>query len=162
MKFKIKKFYWQYDDGGRAAAGYKTPANCTVRAISIATGLSHDETVAQLRTWARNERPSVKCHRSSSRHGFRRTTYHPLLSALGAKWIAGPLRLDDLPPRGRYVVSVRKHMTAIVDGVIRDAFDPREFAVRRNGRWRIESKRTVYGYYKIANPCTATGRSPRR
>jgi hypothetical protein len=33
---------FQYDDGGRAAAGYKGKAgDCTCRAISIATGLPY-------------------------------------------------------------------------------------------------------------------------
>lgn len=45
------------------------------------------------------------------------------------------LRADELP-QGRLVVSLSKHHSAVIDGVVHDTFDP-----NRDGT------RCVYGYY---------------
>ena len=45
------------------------------------------------------------------------------------------LRADELPP-GRLVVSVSRHTTAVIGGVIHDTYDPAR-----------EGTRCVYGYY---------------
>ena len=46
------------------------------------------------------------------------------------------LNTDELP-KGRLVVSVSKHFTAMIDGVINDIYNPQR-----------ESGRCVYGYFK--------------
>lgn len=74
------------------------------------------------------------------------------------------LRADELPA-GRLVVSVSKHYTAVINGVIRDTFDPRDRGAtiypagavdipkgaRRlpNGLWAYEPERCVYGYWRL-------------
>jgi hypothetical protein len=46
------------------------------------------------------------------------------------------LRADELPT-GRLIVVVSRHLTAVLDGVIHDTFDPSR-----------QGTRCVYGYYR--------------
>jgi hypothetical protein len=54
----------------------------------------------------------------------------------------------ELPP-GRLVVSVSRHYTAVIDGVIRDTHDPQRttFWYEPDGSTR-RSERCVYGYWR--------------
>jgi hypothetical protein len=52
------------------------------------------------------------------------------------------LRRSELPTTGRLIVSVSKHITAVIDGVIHDTHDP-----SRRGT------RCVYGYW-VKEPST--------
>lgn len=137
---------WVFDDGGRSAAGFKgTTGDCVTRSIAIATGLPYLEVYNALNEGAQRERPRPGRRRSSARTGVARSTSRRYLEALG--WVWTPtmtigsgcrvhLRADELP-KGRLVVSVSKHFVAVIDGVIRDAFDP-----SRDGT------RCVYGYWR--------------
>ena len=50
-------------------------------------------------------------------------------------------------PRGRLIVSVSRHLTAVIDHVIHDTYDPqRDGIAHENGVDRIV-RRCVYGYY---------------
>jgi hypothetical protein len=135
-----------YDDGGRAAAGYKGEAgDCVARAIAIATERPYQEVYDGLNLYAKQERRSKrKRGRSSARTGVYKPTIRRYMEAAG--WRRVPtmqigsgctvhLRPDELPP-GRLVVSLSKHVTAVVDGVIHDTHDPSR-----------EGTRCVYGYW---------------
>jgi hypothetical protein len=135
-----------YDDGGRAAAGFVGHTDdCVVRAIAIATRLPYRTVYDDLNLLAKkHERPRSGVARSSSRTGVHRVTYDRYLRLLGWTWrptmtigsgCQVHLRADELPA-GRLIVRVSKHLTAVVDGVIRDTHDP--------GR---DGTRCVYGYY---------------
>jgi len=136
---------WEYNDGGRAAAGYKGAANdCVVRAIAIATEQAYQTVYDALNNRAIDECPRKGRQRSDSRTGVWRRTYQTYLESLG--WVWTPtmaigqgctvhLRSTELPS-GRLVVAVSKHLTAMVDGVGYDTVDP-----SRSGT------RCVYGYY---------------
>ncbi len=53
-------------------------------------------------------------------------------------------------PMGRLIVSVSKHYTAVIDGVIYDTHDPqRATLISENGVQRI-AHRCVYGYWRKA------------
>ena len=143
MKYKC-------DDGGREAAGFKGYANdCVTRAIAIAAEKPYQEVYDVLNEMAKNERTGKrKSRKSSSRNGVFRFTYEKYLLSLGFKWTPTMsigsgcqvhLRETEIPQIGRLVVSVSKHMTAVIDGVIHDTHNP-----DRNG-WRC-----VYGYYSKA------------
>lgn len=139
---------WVKDDGGRAAAGYKGDArDCVVRAIAIASGRPYAEVYEALNLLAQAERPRRGNTRSSSRTGVFRRTYERYLETLGATWVPTMkigqgckvhLRADELPAGCRLVVSVSRHLTAVVNGVIHDTHDP-----SRGGT------RCVYGYYVL-------------
>jgi len=138
---------YQYDDGGRKAAGFKGDTrDCVTRAIAIASGRPYQEVYDALNGAARSERPRKGGKRSAARTGVHRRTYEPYLLSLGFKWAPTMrigqgctvhLRADELPA-GRLVVSVSRHLVAVIDGVIHDTHDP-----SRDGT------RCVYGYYRL-------------
>lgn len=138
---------WQYNDGGRKAAGYKGEANdCVVRAIAIATERPYQEVYATLNDLAKNERIGTRKKRhSSSRDGVYKTTTARHLARLGWKWTPTMgiatgctvhLKADELPS-GRIIVSLSRHFAAVIDGILHDTYDG-----TRNGT------RCVYGYWK--------------
>jgi hypothetical protein len=135
------------NDGGRAAAGYKgTTGDCVTRAIAIATGLPYQEVYDLVNEKARVERPGkTRSRRSSARTGVHKPTIRRILESLGWTWTPTmgigtgcTVHLKDGElPMGRLVVSVSKHLTAVIDGVIHDSHDP-----SRDGT------RCVYGYWR--------------
>lgn len=150
---------WLYNDGGRAAAGFKGEArDCVARSIAIASGKPYQEVYDALNTLAQQERPR-RC-RSSARSGVNRATYERYLEQLGAKWVPTmsigsgcKVHLTDGElPMGRLVVRTSRHLVAVVDGVVHDTFDPSR-----------EGKRCVYGYYlfRAEKEASSDGRRPR-
>jgi len=137
---------WVYDDGGRAAAGYKGSAgDCGVRAIAIAVG--HDYAYVYDRAFdiARHVDKPGRSH--SPRDGFSTKAMHAFMAEEHWKWTptmsigSGTqvhLRADELPT-GRLIARCSKHYVAVIDGVIHDTGDP-----SRGGT------RAVYGYWAPA------------
>lgn len=133
-----------HNDGGRSATGYKGSAgDCVVRAIAIATGLEYQKVYDDL--FELNKRQHGKLRGASPRDGGTKTaTIRKYMAALGWKFVPTMgfgtgckvhLRADELP-KGRLVVRVSKHLTAVVDGVINDTHDCSRGETR-----------CVYGYY---------------
>lgn len=139
---------WIYDDGGRAAAGYKgSTGDCVTRAIAIATGVPYQTVYDALNENIKEDpmRYRGKVRKSSSRTGVFRKHSQRFLEELG--WIWTPtmqigsgcrvhLRADELPA-GRVICKVSKHLVAVIDGVIHDTHDCSR-----------EGTRCVYGYYQ--------------
>jgi hypothetical protein len=133
------------DDGGRAAAGFRgQTGDCVCRAIAIATELPYPEVYAALNGAADRERPRRGKKRSSARTGVHKATIRRYLTDLGWRWVPTMqvgsgckvhLRAAELPG-GRLIVSVSRHLVAVIDGVIHDTHDP-----SRDGT------RCVYGYF---------------
>lgn len=132
-------------DGGRSAAGFKGVAgDCVCRAISIATELPYADVYKALADGA-----ASTGRKRSARNGVNTRTawFKSFMGRLGFTWVTtvkfgsrGPrihLRDGELPS-GRLVVAVSKHYTAVIDGVIHDAFD-----CSRDGT------RMVYGYWRL-------------
>ena len=131
---------YQYNDGGMIAAGFKKPKkDCVVRAIAIVNQMTYAEAndlinqVAGKDVDARN-------------NGVNKKVWKDLMKQLGWTWtptmLVGSgckvhLVADELP-MGRLLVSVSKHLTVMIDGVIHDVYPN----VARGG------KRAVYGYWK--------------
>jgi hypothetical protein len=137
---------FQYNDGGRKAAGYKgKTGDCTCRAIAIATRLPYAYVYMLLNESAQEQRITKRQpKRGSARTGIYKTTSKRIIEMFGWKWTPTMqigsgckvhLREGELPV-GRLVVSVSKHMVAVVDRVIQDTHDP-----SRRGT------RCVYGYW---------------
>lgn len=135
-----------YDDGGRAAAGFKgTTGDCVCRAISIATQMPYREVYDLINAYGKQERPSKhRRGRSAARTGVYKSTTRKIMEHLGWTWVPTMqigqgckvhLKAEELPP-GRLVVSVSKHCTAVIDGAIHDTYDCSR-----------EETRCVYGYY---------------
>lgn len=138
-----------YDDGGRAAAGFKgATGDCCARSIAIVTGKPYQEVYDAINALGTRERTGKrKRGKSNARTGVYGATARRYMDSLGWKWTPCMtigsgckvhLRADELPA-GRLMVFVSKHFTAVIDGVIHDTFDP-----SRDGT------RCVYGYYSEA------------
>jgi len=135
-----------YNDGGRAAAGYKGLAgDCVTRAVAIATGLSYQSAYELVDAASLSERLTKRRRsKSSARLGVHKDTTRNVMALLGWQWVPTMqigqgcethLRPDELPS-GRLIVQVSKHTCAVIDGVIHDTHDP-----SRNGT------RCVYGFW---------------
>lgn len=163
------------NDGGRAAAGYRgTAGDCVTRAVAIASGRPYQEIYQLLSSGAGSERRS---RGRSARNGIftSRKWFKAAMESLGFRWVPTmhigsgcQVHLTDGElPMGRLVVSVSKHYTAVIDGVIHDTWNPeREIAVfsqfegwqtadlkpgeqrNQNGVFSIR-RRCVYGYWEL-------------
>lgn len=136
---------FEFDDGGRKAAGYTgTTGDCVCRAIAIATEKPYQEVYDLINEFAKRERKTKLKGKSSARTGVYKDTIRKIMAHLGWRWVNTMtigsgckvhLRDGELP-MGRLVVSVSKHEVAVIDGVIHDLSD-----CSRDGN------RCVYGYY---------------
>lgn len=137
---------YEYNDGGRAAAGYKgLTGDCCCRAISIAAGLPYQQVYIAINTLSNSERVTKRhSKKSNARTGVFKNTSRKYLASLGWKWVPTMrigqgctvhLRAGELPA-GRLIVKVSRHLVAVIDGVIHDTSD-----CSRAGT------RCVYGYY---------------
>jgi hypothetical protein len=139
---------YQYNDGGRAEAGYRGAArDCSTRAIAIATGRSYQDVYSELTDLAKTETRPGKNH-GSARTGVSMEVIKEYMRSIGWEWHATMtigsgchvhLRADELPS-GRIVARVSHHMVAVIDGIINDTHDP-----SRDGT------RCVYGYFSAAH-----------
>lgn len=133
---------WEYDDGGRAAAGYRGDAgDCVTRAIAISSGLPYQDVYDEV--FRRIRAAKRKKAGASPRNGVSTKLLREYLADLGYKWTPTMgigtgtrvhLREDELPDN--CIANVSKHICAVVDGVIHDTHDP-----SRDGT------RAVYGYW---------------
>lgn len=131
---------WEYDDGGRAAAGFRGDAgDCVTRAVAIATGRPYREVYDELAAlMASTGEPR------SARNGISKKVTRAYLAALGWTWwptmkigSGCQVHLDAAElPAGRLVCQLSKHVVAVVDGTVRDTYDPTR-----------EGTRCVYGYW---------------
>ena len=148
---------FEFNDGGRKAAGFKGEASdCVTRAITIATAIPYqtvyDELHARLDAYAASHRDRVAKRiargdgRSGTtpRNGVHKKIYGPYLKELGWKWCPTMaigsgckvhLRSDELPS-GKLIVEVSRHLVTVINGVIHDTHD-----CSRGGT------RCVYGYW---------------
>ena len=135
-----------FHDGGRAAAGFKGVAgDCVCRAIAIVTGRPYLAVYNDLNALGARERKSKRRRgKSSARTGVHIPTIRRYMASLGYRWVPTMhigsgctvhLRDGELPV-GRLLVSVSRHTTAVIDGVIYDRYDPSR-----------EGTRCVYGYF---------------
>lgn len=143
-------------DGGREAAGYKGSAgDCVTRAIAIATERNYQEVYDEV--WAATEKygetrrdrdaKKIQSRGGTPRNGVMKKVTKEYLTALGWKWTPTMgigtgckihLRDGELP-MGRLIVSVSKHLVAVIDGVINDTYDCSR-----------EGTRCVYGFWTKA------------
>lgn len=142
---------WKYNDGGRRDAGFKgSTGDCVVRAIAIATPMTYLEAYELINIEASRERPRGKRKRSSARTGVNRRTIHRMLTSMGFEWTPTMgigtgcrvhLRANELPS-GVLIVSLSRHVCAVLNRVVYDTHDP-----SRAG------SRCVYGYWKWGTEC---------
>jgi hypothetical protein len=149
---------WVKDDGGRrrsgiARAGGRKDAvgDCVVRAISIATGKPYSEVHAAItvrivrhrysgsvdNAWDKYARRRGGVRAFDPDHGCNDKVFGPYIESLGWNHVTPKdrvhLRADELP-RGRLIVSISRHLVAVIDHVIHDTHD-----CGRAGRVRVQS-----------------------
>lgn len=94
--------------------------DCTVRAISLATGRSWDEVYEELGHYARQL--AVMPDDVDYINGYLRQRY-PI--ACGCRGLQITVReFVDNNPNGIYLITMRGHITCCINGVIYDTFDP--------------------------------------
>ena len=139
------------NDGGRAAAGFRgARGDCVARSIAIVTGRPYREVYDRLAEGNATQRVSKRTGRrarsASDGINVKRKWCRDYMRELGFVWVPTMqigsgctvhLRKDELPA-GRLIVSVSKHWTAVIDGVIHDVYNP-----DRGGT------RCVYGYWRL-------------
>lgn len=147
---------WIYNDGGRAAAGFKGRASdCVCRTIAIVTGQPYIEIYNYINEHCANRYYSrdgyfggqTGVHKYfSASLGIHKTDTRAIMAAFGLEWIPTMrigqgckvhLRAEELP-MGRIAVKLSHHVTAVIDSIIHDTFDP-----HRDGM------RCVYGYWVL-------------
>ena len=144
---------FQYNDGGRAAEGYKgSTGDCVCRAVAIASEKPYQEVYEVLAEGNANERITKRSPKSlgkkTASKGImaKRKWFNDYMLSLGFVWYPTMkigsgckvhLRPEELPS-GRLVVSVSRHLVAVIDGVINDTHDPSR-----------EGTRCVYGFYYL-------------
>lgn len=151
---------FQYNDGGRKEAGYKgTTGDCVVRSISIATRKPYKEVYNALNLLGRQERIcKSRIKYSNARTGVYRKSYQKYLESLGWKWIPTmfigsgcKVHLDaNELPGGKLIVRLSRHITAVIDGVVNDIFNPCRGAtiyVKNGKKSIVPETRCVYGYF---------------
>ena len=149
MKTEIVMGHFQYNDGGRAAAGFKGDArDCVARAVAIASGRPYREVYDVLAEGNASQRKTkhTRDTKRSARNGIypKRKWFKDYMVSLGFTWTPTMqigsgckvhLKADELP-KGRLICRLSKHSVAVIDGVIQDTYDP-----SRDG------SRCVYGYW---------------
>jgi hypothetical protein len=135
----------QFNDGGRAAAGYVgRTGDCVARSIAIAAELPYVEVYERLAQGNASERKSTG--KKTAREGIsvKRKWFKSYMAELGFRWVATMgigtgckvhLREDELP-KGRIIVALSKHYAAVIDGVLHDTYEDSR-----------EGSRCVYGYW---------------
>ncbi len=160
-----------YDDGGRSDSGFKGSAgDCVCRAIAIAAELPYREVYDRLAEGNSTQRGSRLTGKTSGKRSARngiytkRKWFKDYMVSLGFVWtptmgIGTGCKVhltDGELPAGRLVVSVSKHLTAVIDGVIRDTHDPQREVHYSSTNWvngkevvtHSIQRRCVYGYWK--------------
>ena len=114
---------YQYNDGGRLAAGFKGIAgDCGARAMTIALGLDYAEVYKEL-AQANADNGRAK----SARNGIMKDVYTEVLKRHGWVWMQAPkfdgrkARCSDL--KGVVIASQAHHFVAVIDGVANDIWD---------------------------------------
>jgi hypothetical protein len=130
---------WQFDDGGREAAGRIGKAgDCVCRAVSIASGRPYAEVHNRLRIITGHVRHG---RRPSPENGIivARAPFKRLMEEFGFGWVDFrhlqklPTVLS-LPVSGKLVVMIPRHTYAYIDGVVHDLAPPKvDFHVQ--GYW---------------------------
>lgn len=135
----MAELVYKYNDGGRGQYFKGTANDCVTRALAIATKGDYKAVYDKIK--------AVVGY--TPRNGIRHDDTKKVLSAFGGVWhpLMGigtgckhHLKGGEIPMNGAVVCSLSGHLTAVVNGVNYDTFDP-----SRGGR------RCVYGYWTFKN-----------
>jgi len=143
---------FQLDDGGRADAAFKGEAgDCVTRAVAIASGRPYREVydaLSEIQSTLRNTKRRSKSRSARTGVSTKRKAFRDYMASLGFTWRATMgigtgctvhLKRGEIPATGRHVVMLSRHACALVDGVVRDAYDPSRGGTRCvYGLWSLD------------------------
>lgn len=117
---------FQYDDGGHSIYARRAVGDCAVRAMSIVTGADYPEILAKVKKEGEKERGNWT--QSDGVSYTRLSAVRNIMRGYGWTFVdmrKNPKRfMDWKASRGTFLVWCPYHFTAVVDGTIRDMFDP--------------------------------------
>ena len=122
-----------YNDGGRVEAGLKSKTDCGIRAVSIACGMSYQDSRKLVKEYAKRGKQGSRAISS----GIYKEDMDAALRSLGWKWFSAPkfdgrkARYSDIPATA--ILRMAKHYAAVIDGTLHDSWD--------------SSGKMVYGYW---------------
>ena len=141
---------FQYNDGGRKAAGFKNlrSGDCVARAVAIASGRPYEEVYKVLADGNLKQRKTCRSkktnHTADEGIYTNRKWFKDYMRSIGFEWVSTMgigtgckvhLKEDELP-KGNIICRVTRHFVAVIDGVIHDTYDPSR-----------DETRCVYGYW---------------
>jgi hypothetical protein len=137
------KLNYTTSDAGRADAGFRERMDRAVRSLALSTGMTYAEAH---RICAEGGRRFRRVMRPASVH----TVYAPYeltpwMSYLDLKVAKRPTidRLVRELPTGRYIVKVKGHVFAVIDGVCMDIFPDVRPRLRVEGYWTMKANATL-------------------
>lgn len=145
---------YTFNDGGRSGHFKGKTGDCVTRAIAIATKLPYIDVYNSLfdiaKNWKGNSVQARIIRRDASpRNGTSRKVWVRFLNDyLGLVEMREKRKLNDsLFYKGTYIVKVRKHTIAIIDGVVHDTWDSR----KTSGAYTdgVPQWKTVTRYWKV-------------
>ena len=142
-----------YNEGGRGEHYKGLVDDCVCRAITIATEMPYDVVYNALFDIAKNYKGNSKVAirirlKPSPRSGCYNEVAIEFLKALNIEEVRGKLKVNDqMFYEGRYMVYVRRHWIAIIDGVVNDTWDSR----KTSGAYTdgVPQWKTVTRYWKV-------------
>jgi len=167
---------FKVNDGGRSKYFKGEGGDCVTRAIAIASGMDYKEVYDILAAGNKSQRKSKYDTKTkgtaTALHGInvKRKWFKDQMAAWGFIWVptmqigqgcTTHLCKGELPV-GRLVVSVSKHYTSMIDGVINDTWNPSRIwtspytgqelktnmFIHEDGKTIHEESRCVYGYWE--------------
>ena len=125
---------FQFNDGGRKAAGFKgRVGDCGARALAIAFNIDYVTAYKLVATANSN-----MGYAHSARNGVSKDVYSQILSTLNWSWHPAPkfagrkAKCSDMP-KGVVIARQAHHFVAVIDGIPNDTWD--------------SSNKMVYGYW---------------
>lgn len=124
-----------FNDGGRAAAGFRGKTDCGIRAMAVSCEISYQEA----RKRCKDASSMGKKGSKAVSRGMYKDDMTAALKTLGWSWRKAPkfvgrkARCSDMPA-GRVIVRMSKHFAAVIDGVLHDTWD--------------SSEKMAYGYWQ--------------
>lgn len=94
--------------------------DCTVRAVSLATGRTWDEAYEDLSVYAQHE--AIMPDEVEYIDGYLSRRFRRVCGCKGEKLTVGDFAM--MYPYGTYLVTMNGHITCIIDGCIYDTFNP--------------------------------------
>lgn len=136
-------------EAGQILVNKGIAGDCVVRSIAIATQIDYQGVYNVLFQYMKEDNSKKRKRKEKSvspRNGIKTATIRRYLADLGWKWIplmkigsgcTVHMKAEELP-KGRIIVSLSKHISCVIDGIIHDTYDCSR-----------DETRCVYGYWKI-------------